>query len=166
MKRNVYATGGTGVVTSSFNDGIVPEGVFPDATSYVSPKDGKTYNLSGMTYQEAYDKGIIEPVSARLYYARLTQWSTGIREYSVFENSWVAVREISLGYNLPKKWAGKAHMNSLRVNVVARNLGYLYTTTKDGVNPEGLLSNRPGEFAEYGGLPYVRSLGVTVNAGF
>ena len=166
LKRNVYATGGTGVVTSSFNDGIVPEGVFPDATSYVSPKDGKTYNLSGMTYQEAYDKGIIEPVSARLYYARLTQWSTGIREYSVFENSWVALREVSLGYNLPKKWAGKARMNSLRVNVVARNLGYLYTTTKDGVNPEGLLSNRPGEFAEYGGLPYVRSLGVTVNAGF
>jgi iron complex outermembrane receptor protein len=166
LKRNVYAAGGTGAVTATFNDGIVPEGVFPDATSFVSPKDGKTYNLSGMSFQEAYDKGIIEPVSARLYYARLTQWSSGIREYSVFENSWVAVREVSLGYNLPTKWANKARMNSVRLNVVARNLGYLYTTTKDGVNPESLMSNRPGEFAEYGGLPYVRSYGVTVNAGF
>lgn len=166
LKRNVYATGGTGAITSTFNDGMVPDGVFADNTTYVSPKDGKTYNLSGMTYQEAYDKGIIEPVSARLYYARLTQWSTGIREYSVFENSWVALREVSIGYNLPKKWANKAHMNSLRLNLVGRNLGYLYTTTKDGVNPESLLSNRPGEFAEYGGLPYIRSYGVTVNAGF
>ncbi|RYY31652.1 MAG: SusC/RagA family TonB-linked outer membrane protein [Chitinophagaceae bacterium] len=166
LNRNVYQAGGTGVVTATFDDGIVPEGVFPNNTSFVSPKNGQTYDLSGMSFKEAYDQGIIEPVSARLYYARLTQWSTGIREYSVFENSWVAVREVSLGYNLPKKWAEKIHTNSLRVNLVARNLGYLYSTTKDGVNPESLMSNRPGEFAEYGGLPYIRSYGVTVNAGF
>jgi iron complex outermembrane receptor protein len=115
-----------------------------------------------MTYAEAVSKGIAQPVSARLHYARLTQWSTGIREYSVFENSWVAVREVSVGYNLPKTLISKIKMNSMRVSLTARNLGYFYTTTPDDINPEGMFSNRAGTFAEYGGMPYVRTFGLSL----
>jgi len=156
----------TGALTGTFNDGIIPEGVFGNGISIKAP-NGTTYNVSGMSYKEAMEKGIVEPVSARIYYARLTQWSTGIREYSTFENSWVAVREVSVGYTMPVKLASKLKLNSLRVSLIGRNLGYLYTTTKDDIFPEGgLLSNRAGTFAEYGGLPFVRSLGFKVDAGF
>jgi iron complex outermembrane receptor protein len=54
----------------------------------------------------------------------------------------------------------------MRLSLVGRNLGYLYRTAKDGINPQSLMSNRAGEFAEYGGLPFSRNIGVTVNVGF
>jgi iron complex outermembrane receptor protein len=60
----------------------------------------------------------------------------------------------------------KIKFNSLRVSVTGRNLGYLYKTAKDGINPEGIFTNRSAGFAEYGGWPYVRSLGFNINAGF
>ncbi len=163
VKRDVYTNG---VVTGTFDDGIIPEGVFGNGISITAP-NGQTYDVSGMTYQEAVDQNIVEPVSARLYYARLTQWATGIREYSTFENSWVAVREVSVGYAMPTALTSKLKLNALRISLIGRNLGYLYTTTKDGIHPEGgLLSNRAGAFAEYGGVPFIRSLGFKVDAAF
>ncbi|GAB2663801.1 SusC/RagA family TonB-linked outer membrane protein [Flavihumibacter cheonanensis] len=164
LQRNTYDANGN--VTGTFNDGIIPEGVFANGISIRAP-NGQTYDVSGMTYQEAVDQNIVEPVSARLYYARLTQWSTGIREYSTFQNDWVAVREVSVGYTMPAKLASSLKLNSLRVSLIGRNLGYLHTTTKDGIHPEGgLISNRAGAFAEYGGVPYIRSVGFKVDAGF
>lgn len=146
-------------------DGIIPDGVFPDGAVLNNPQTSQPVDVGGKSYQEAVNMGLIQPLSARLYYARLTQWSSGIREYSTFENSWVAVREVSVGYTVPKRITDKIKFNSLRVSLVGRNLGYLYTTTPDNINPESIFSNRSGTFAEYGGIPYVRSLGFTVNAG-
>ena len=83
----------------------------------------------------------------------------------MFENSWVALREVSVGYTVPKRFSDKMRFNSIRVSLVGRNLMYLYTTTPDNINPESIFSNRSGTFAEYGGIPYVRGLGFTVNAG-
>lgn len=163
LERKVYENG---VVTAVYNDGIIPDGVFAPGIE-IQGIDGQMYDVSGMTYRQAVEQGIVEPVSARLHYARLTQWSTGIREYSTFENSWVAVREVSVGYTLPNTLASKVKLNSLRVSLIGRNLGYLHTTTKDGIHPEaGLISNRAGAFAEYGGLPYIRSIGFKVDAAF
>lgn len=105
-------------------------------------------------------------VFAWQYYEDLTQWSSGIREYSVFDNSWVALREVAIGYNLPKKISSKLKMNNLRVNLIGRNLTYIWKNAKGGINPEGLSSNNAAAFAEYGGLPYVRSLGFSLNANF
>jgi iron complex outermembrane receptor protein len=119
-----------------------------------------------MTYAEAVAKNYLKPLPAYVYYENLSQWSSGIREYSIFENSWVALREVSVGYNLPSSLINKIRLNSLRVSLIGRNLGYLYKTAKDGINPEGIYTNRAGGFAEYGGWPYVRSLGFNVNATF
>lgn len=145
-------------------DGIIPDGVMADG--FKVTKDGQTIDLGGMSYAEAVQKGYLTPIPARNYYENLTQWSSGIREFSTFENSWVSMREISVGYDVPAKFVNKIKFQSLRLSVVGRNLGYLYRTAPDGINPEGLKSNRPGEFAEYGGLPFSRNIGVTLNAGF
>jgi iron complex outermembrane receptor protein len=146
------------------NDGIIPEGVLNDGLSVVV--GGQTIDLGGMTYAEAVAKNYLKPVPAYAYYENLTQWSSGIREYSVFENSWVALREVSVGYNLPSTLTSKISFNSLRISLTGRNLGYLYKTAKDGINPEGIFTNRSAGFAEYGGWPYVRSLGFNINATF
>jgi iron complex outermembrane recepter protein len=142
-------------------DGIIPDGVFADG---ITSANGT--NLGGMSWKEAYDKGLVAPKPAWQYYEDLTQWSSGIREFSVFENSWVALREISVGYNLPKSVSSKIKVNNLRVNLIGRNLTYIWKNAKGGINPEGLSSNGPAAFAEYGGLPYIRSMGFSINADF
>lgn len=146
------------------NDGIIPEGVLNDGVT--ANVNGQTIDLGGMQYAEAVQKGYLKPIPAVNYYENLTQWGSGIREYSIFENTWVALREVSIGYNLPTSLLKKVNVNSMRLSVTGRNLLYLYSTTKDGINPEGVFSNRAGSFQEYGGMPYVRSFGLTLNAGF
>ena len=149
---------------ATHDDGIIPDGVLNDDINV--SVNGGTVNLGGMTYADAVGKGYLKPIPAYAYYYNLTTWASGIRAYSVFENSWVAVRQVSVGYNLPASIVKKISFNSLRVSITGRNLGYLYKTTKDGINPEGSYNNNASGFAEYGGLPYIRSIGATINAGF
>src|SRR5688500_1535368 len=96
------------------NDGIIPDGVLNDGISVTV--GGQTVDLGGMTYADAVASGYLKPIPAYVYYENLSQWSSGIREYSIFENSWVAVREISLGYNLPSSFTNKIRFSSLRVS--------------------------------------------------
>jgi iron complex outermembrane recepter protein len=145
------------------NDGIIPEGVLADGIKSILDAD---LDLGGMSYADAVAQGHLRPIPARNYYENLTQWSSGIREYSIFENSWVSLREVSLGYNVPASFASKVRLQNLRLSVIGRNLTYLYRTAKDGINPEGLKSNAAGEFSEYGGLPFTRQMGFSLTAGF
>ncbi|WP_423148569.1 SusC/RagA family TonB-linked outer membrane protein [Rubrolithibacter danxiaensis] len=145
-------------------DGIIPDGVFQDGITV--DVNNQTIDLGGMSYAEAVEKGYVKPKPAYQYYDDLTQWGTGIREYSVFENSWVAVREVSVNYRVPVKFSSKIGVSNLSLTATGRNLGYLYNTTKDGINPEGIFTNRQAGFAEYGGWPYVRSIGFGINAKF
>jgi iron complex outermembrane receptor protein len=142
------------------NDGVIPDGVFGKGVLI----NGQ--NVEGLSYAEAVKQGIAAPIPAWRYYDGLASWGTGIREYSIFENSWVAVREISIGYTLPKAFAKKVAMQNMRVSLIGRNLFYLYNTTPDDINPESIFSSRAGAFAEYGGVPWVRQLGFSLNAAF
>ena len=142
------------------HDGIIPDGVLNDGLV------SNGVDLGGMTYADAVAQGLLKPIPAYAYYENLSQWSSGIREYSVFENSWVALREVTVGYNIPTKYLQRLKINTLSLNVTGRNLAYLYKTAKDGINPESIFSNRAGAFAEYGGWPLVRSLGFNIKASF
>jgi hypothetical protein len=55
--------------------------------------------------------------------------------FSVHENSYWKLREVSLGYDLPKDWIQKAALQKLRISVFGRNLGYFYKTLKY-IDPE------------------------------
>ena len=142
------------------NDGIIPEGIFGKNT-FINNVD-----VSGLTYADAIAKGLKKPIAALDYYEGVASWGTGIREYSVMDNDWVSLREISVGYDLPKALTTKLHLNKLRLNVSGRNIVYLYTNTKDHIYPEAIYSSRPGAFAETGGGPYQRQIAVGVLAGF
>lgn len=144
------------------HDGIIPDGVFIDG--YKSPITGA--DIGGMTFQEAYNEGLVNPKPAYQYYDDLSNWGAGIREYSIFENSWVSLREISAGYTFSAPFVKRMKFQSLRLSGVVRNITYLYKTAPDGINPEGIYTNRAAGFMEYGGFPYVRSYGVTLNASF
>jgi iron complex outermembrane receptor protein len=143
------------------NDGIIPNGVIADGTVNASGA-----NVGGMTYATAVKNGLLTPIPAYAYYEDLYQWSSGIRAQSVFDNSWVALRQVTIGYNLPMSVVKPIHFQSLRVSVTGRNLIYIWKDAKDGVNPEGLYNNQASSFAEGGGLPLIRSMGASINASF
>ena len=67
---------------------------------------------------------------------------------------------------MPKSVTSKLHLQRLRLNVIGRNLTYLFTNTKDHIFPEAIYASRPGAFAETGGGPYQRQIAVGLNAGF
>ena len=46
--------------------------------------------------------------------------------HSLFKNSYVKLRELSLGYNLPKSVVSKIHCKNLQISIFGRNLFYLY----------------------------------------
>ncbi|MGL4851805.1 MAG: SusC/RagA family TonB-linked outer membrane protein [Phocaeicola sp.] len=141
-------------------DGMIPDGVFDKGIVI------KNVDVSGMSYQAAYEKGLVEPISASNYYNNLYSWGTGIREASIMECSWVALREISIRWDLPRDWYRKAHLQNVALSFSARNLGYLYNSLPDNIHPEGLPSNRSTAFVEGGGPAYSRTFGFNVNVAF
>ncbi|WP_162852495.1 SusC/RagA family TonB-linked outer membrane protein [Dinghuibacter silviterrae] len=151
--------------TAPRQDGIGLHGVFASGTM-ATGQDGKSRDVSGMTYDAALKAGYVQPVDAPDYYIATYSWGYGIREAGVFKSSWVAVRQISLGYDLPTGWASKMRMNNLRAVLSVRNPFYLYNSAPDHINPDNLNDSGSGAAFERGGIPYVRSYGFSLNAGF
>lgn len=146
-------------------DGIIPEGVFQDGYT-ITDAGGQLVDLSGKSYREAYTAGYVTPLTPYQYYGMQGDWGIGIREYSVFDASYVALREVSLGYSLPASLLQRVSLNSVRINLVGRNLGYLYNHMPNGINPEAVRNNSSSAFSEYGSTPYTRNMAVTIQVGF
>lgn len=142
------------------NDGMIPEGVFGPNIN-INGTD-----VSGMSYQEAYEKGIVQPLSAGKYYTNQSEWGTGIRESAVMECSWIALREISVRWAIPQKWTSKVYLQNVNVGLVARNVGYLYNSLPDNIHPEGLNTIQSSEYYESGGAAYTRNFGFNINVAF
>jgi iron complex outermembrane receptor protein len=151
--------------TTQRDDGIALKGVFESGSRSVGT-DGNTHDVSGMTFDQALKDGYVTPVNAADYYVKTFSWSAGIREAGVFENSWVALRQVSLGYEIPPSLIHKLKLNNLRVSLVGRNLIYLYNSAHDHINPENENDSGSGSAFEDGGVPYVRSYGFMFNTSF
>ncbi|WP_119078967.1 SusC/RagA family TonB-linked outer membrane protein [Chitinophaga alhagiae] len=147
------------------NDGMIPDGVFGEGMKGTTAT-GLSQDVSGMTYREAYDKGYVTPLTPYQYYSMIGEWGIGIREASVFDASYVALREVSLGYTFPAKLVERWKLNKARVLLTGRNLGYLFNNLPDHINPEGLRNNSTFAFSEYGGAPFVRNMALTIQLGF
>ena len=154
-----------GAPSTPRQDGIMLKGVFQQGTM-ATGTDGTSRNVGGMTYAAAYKNGWVQPVDAPDYYTATYDWYSGIREAGTFKSSWVVVRDVSLGYDLPATWAAKSRMNSLRATVSVRNPLYLYNNAKDHINPDNQNDSGSGGAFDAGGIPYIRSYGFALNASF
>lgn len=88
-------------------------------------------------------------------------------EASVFDASYVKLREVKFGYNLPSKFLDKTPFNKINISAVGRNLALLYSKVPH-IDPEtssfGSASNVQG--IESGQTMSSRSLGLSVNFSF
>lgn len=51
--------------------------------------------------------------------------NTGNNSFFMFKGDYIALREVYIGYNLPKKWLDPIHLSNLTAYFVGRNLGWI-----------------------------------------
>ncbi|HPE76817.1 MAG TPA: SusC/RagA family TonB-linked outer membrane protein [Draconibacterium sp.] len=150
-----------------FHDGMIPNGVFPEGQTVVAPS-GQTVNVGGMSYQAAYEAGYVEPTHAALYTYFESSWSGGVINDNWFnEVKYIALRNISVGYTLPKTLAQKMKAQNLYVALNARNIGYLYNSLPNNLNPESFRgTSSSASFRERSFTPYTATYTMTLSIDF
>lgn len=83
----------------------------------------------------------------------------------VYDGSFIKLREMSLGYTLPKKWLGSAGVQDIKISVVGRNLAILHKNIPH-VDPDSAISAGNIQGLEGGALPSTRSIGVNLSLRF
>ena len=151
----------------TFYDGMIPDGVFAENQKVIAPS-GQEVNVGGMTYQAAYEAGHVEPTHASLYTYFTNSWSGGVINDNWFnEVKYIAIRNISLGYNLPKNMAQKIKAQNLYVSLNARNIRYLYNSLPNNLNPESFRGTSSSDsFRERAFMPYTATYTMTLSIDF
>ncbi len=156
--------------TSKFNnvtydDGMIPDGVFAEGQMIDQP-DGSKVDVGGMTYQEAYEKGYVEPSHTPQFFYRYGSSSTGVADFWIKESSWVSLRQVALTYRFPERIYQKLKLTGLSLSAVGRDLLYLYNSLPLNFNPASNNSNNTAFSGENGFLPMTRSFTFTLRASF
>jgi TonB-linked SusC/RagA family outer membrane protein len=110
------------------------------------------------------------PVTTFDYYFSNGFGPYGADETNVYDATVIRLREVSLGYDLPKNWLSKTPLGSARVSVTGRNLWFKAPNFIDGLNldPEVLAETAESNVQgfEYGSAPTTRRFGVTLSVTF
>lgn len=93
----------------------------------------------------------------------------GIDEFSVWDATWIKLREISLGYDIPKSLLGNSPIGSASIFLTGRNLWYRAPNFPKSANydPEiNQFGNSNQQGIEWATAPGVKRYGVTVRVTF
>ncbi|WP_432711800.1 SusC/RagA family TonB-linked outer membrane protein [Pedobacter sp.] len=138
---------------------------------------GRGAENGGLTYTSAngtvHDDGLIFPgvkadgspnttiVPAESYYKALTNAD----EDFVYSATYVKLREVKLGYTLPKQWVKSIGFQNATVSLVGRNLLILHKDAPN-IDPETAFNTGNGQGLEDLTLPSVRQIGFNLNFKF
>lgn len=93
-------------------------------------------------------------------------YSNAVAEGSVFDASFVKLRQVMLTYELPNKWFNKNVFQGASISLVGRNLAILHRNAPH-IDPEtGFSSANAEQGQEFGQLPSARSIGFNLNFNF
>lgn len=88
-----------------------------------------------------------------------------IDEASIFDASYVKLREVKLSYNLPSKWIRSLSLQGASVSLVGRNLWIIHRNVED-IDPEVAFNTGNGQGLESLSNPTTRSYGLNLNIKF
>lgn len=105
------------------------------------------------------------PVTPQAFWGNYSDGS--ITENSIFDASFIKLREVALNYSLPTSLLAKVPFRSVTVGVEARNLAIIYSTIPH-IDPETNLfgSASDGAGIEFNSPPTTRTYGVNLRLGF
>ena len=151
-------------------DGLMLDAVFAEGSMVPTQNPdgtaGEKVDVSGMTYKDAVEKMNIRPVMTGTWYLYNYGWGMPAMPNSIQDNTWFALREITLGYRLPENLCKKFGANYLRLGFTARNICYLINKLTDGLNPASISSNNPLTPFDIGGVPFYRTYALNLTVRF
>ena len=95
-----------------------------------------------------------------------------LTDYQIEDAGFIALRDVTLGYDLPRKAARKVGLSKLRVYVSAQNLLYLWSDGYRGINPEARYASGVYRTAmarnalQRGAFPIQRTFSAGLNINF
>lgn len=132
------------------------------ATGTSGPAGETVYNDGIVTNAVTSDgKPNTTILPAQQYYKSLNN----IDEASVYSASYVKLREVKLGYNLPQSLVKRLHFVSITVSLVGRNLWIIHKNVPN-IDPETAFNTGNGQGLEDLTLPTTRSYGLNINLKF
>ena len=136
----------------TYDDGIIPEGIFPKGTKIPQP-DGSTYEVeggqwgTGETFAEVYAKDKVDPCHASSWTYYTNSWSNFVLKDNWFTKlSYIALRDVSISWAIPDRWAQAIKAQGITLQANAHNLGYLLNTMPNKENPEAVRGTAASEF--------------------
>lgn len=91
---------------------------------------------------------------------------SGVAEEFIYDGSYVKMREISLGYTLPKRLLDKTPLENVKISIAGRDLFFIKKKSP-GINPEGSFSRSDyAQAFEISSLPPTRNFGFNLNVQF
>jgi len=95
-----------------------------------------------------------------------SSYSNSVESSAIFDASYVKLRQISIGYTLPRKFIENSIVKSLKISVVGRNLAILHKNTPH-IDPEtGFSASNGNQGQEFGQYPSARNIGFNINMKF
>lgn len=88
-----------------------------------------------------------------------------INAADVYDGSFIKLREVSLGYALPKNWFKKAGIQEINLSLVGRNLAYLLKNVPH-IDPDHAISTSNIQGLEGAAAPSTRSIGFNLHLRF
>lgn len=132
-----------------------------------NPKRDLVEDGGGMIYSDAvYADGTPNDTYVEAY-----DWFSGWlydylpTAYHVYDASYVKLREISFGYNIPSKLLAKTQISRINISIVGRNLWIIHKNMPY-YDPEASLSAGNIQGIADGAYPSTRTLGFNLSIGF
>ena len=143
-------------------------------TSAAAGPAGQTVYHDGMLMDGVLSTGEVNTniVSQAVYYNNTYNWggpqySNSRYELYVKENTYIKMREISLGYRIPSNITRKIGTQNLTLSVFGRNLFFIYRTIKDLDAEQTNVGTRWSDnINNAGNNPSFRTMGVMLRASF
>ncbi|WP_158861041.1 SusC/RagA family TonB-linked outer membrane protein [Lunatibacter salilacus] len=104
----------------------------------------------------------LSPGEAVNYWGRM---GDRVQDYFMYDGSFAKLRQVTFGYNFPRRITEKTPFNSLGLSFVGRNLSILWKNIEN-VDPESAYSSGNGQGLDYFGMPQTRTYGFNLRATF
>lgn len=141
---NMYGKG-SGLLAITAANGVREKGIIADGVT----EDGKPNEVV---------------LDAATYYQN--NEGRNLSRANLYDASYIYLREMKLGYNLPDAWSKRIHAQNVRLSLYGRNL-WLIKSNAPNVDPSNILNSSSNvQGIEGGALPSLRSYGVNLNVSF
>lgn len=103
----------------------------------------------------------VAPEDLQNYWGRINN----IAEEFVEDSDFIKLRQLSLGYSLPREALENVFLSSVNISVIGSNLFFIHRTI-DNIDPESAYSVGNSQGLEYFGVPSSRNYGMSINVKF